>query len=277
MVGSTRPSYLAVFRTFVRNSAVRDMTFRVNFILQCITSLIWMGILLIFYMMIFTYTDEIGRDSGWGQYQFFIFLATTMFVNSLMQAFVMRNAEQFSELIRTGNLDFVLLKPIDTQFLVSFQRVEWSALTNFAFGAALLVYSLLKLGYVPSVLEIVLYPLYILCGVAIMYSLIICLAATSVWMGRNQSLYNFWFYITTFSRYPMEIYEGPVGNPLKLVFTFAIPILIAINVPARLMAWPLAAQQWSLAGFALLAVVGCQLTARFVFTRSLLSYRSASS
>ena len=40
-----------------------------------------------------------------------------MFVNSIVQTFFMPNAEEFSELIRTGGLDFALLKPIDTQFL----------------------------------------------------------------------------------------------------------------------------------------------------------------
>ena len=34
----------------------------------------------------------------------------------MVQAFFMPNAEEFSELIRTGDLDFALLKPIDTQF-----------------------------------------------------------------------------------------------------------------------------------------------------------------
>ena len=48
-----------------------------------------------------------------------MFLATTLFINSLVQAFFMPNAEEFSELIRTGELDFALLKPIDTQFLIS--------------------------------------------------------------------------------------------------------------------------------------------------------------
>ena len=45
-----------------------------------------------------------------------------------------------------------------------------------------------------------------------MYSLMICLSATSIWLGRNQSLYNFWFYITNFSRYPMEIYNRGWGQ-----------------------------------------------------------------
>ena len=53
--------------------------------------------------------------------------------------------------------------------------------------------------------------LYLLCGVTILYSLMISLASTSIWLGRNQTLYNFWFYITNFSRYPMEIYNRGWG------------------------------------------------------------------
>ena len=51
-----------------------------------------------------------------------------------------------------------------------------------------------------------------------MYSLMISLSATSIWLGRNQTLYNFWFYITNFSRYPMEIYSGTFGDPLRKAF-----------------------------------------------------------
>ena len=54
-------------------------------------------------------------------------------------------------------------------------------------------------------------------GTLILYSVMIGLAATSIWLGRNQSLYDFWFYITNFSRYPMEIYEGAFGSPLRFV------------------------------------------------------------
>jgi ABC-2 type transport system permease protein len=113
--------------------------------------------------------------------------------------------------------------------------------------------------------------------VLILYSVMITLAATSIWLGRNQSLYDFWFYITTFSRYPMEIYEGTWGTPLRQLFTFVIPILVVINVPARFMAKPLSTEFAWLAGFALLATILSLLGSRWVFTRALWSYRSASS
>jgi ABC-2 type transport system permease protein len=269
--------YLRVFATFARNSLVRDMTFRANFIIESISSLSWMLMNLGFYLLVFQYTSEIGAGTGWGKYPFFIFLATTMFINSVVQAFFMPNAEEFSELIRTGGLDFALLKPIDTQFLISLQKVDWSSLSNFIFAAGLLAYSLAQLDYSPTLLQVVLYPLYLACGVAILYSLMITLAATSVWLGRNQNLYDFWFYITNFSRYPKEIYEGRIGTPLQWIFTFVVPVLIVVNVPARLMAQPLSAQEWPLAGYALLAAVGSMAASRWLFRRALLSYRSASS
>ncbi len=275
-----RPAYGRVFATFARNSLVRDMTFRADFIIQCISSLSWVIMNLGFYVLIF---NEIGANSelasgtGWRQFEFFVFLSTGLFINSLVQTFFMPNAQEFSELIRTGNLDFALLKPIDTQFLISLHKVSWSSLANFLFAGCLLAYSLWKLEYQPSWTDYVLYPFYVLCGVSILYSLMIALSATSIWFGRNQTLYDFWFYITNFSRYPMEIYRGTLGSPLRWFFTFIIPILVVVNVPARLLAKPLQPGEWHLTLFALVATVGSLMISRRIFQRALGSYRSASS
>lgn len=279
-------SYARVFLTFARNSLIRDMTFRVNFLIECVSSMSWTAMNFGFYLLIYQYTSQIGKNTGWGQYEFFVFLATTWLVNGVVQAFFMPNAEEFSELIRTGELDFALLKPIDTQFLISFQRVDWSSLANFALALLLLGYSLWRLMTRPedalavSPVMAVLYPFYLACGAAILYSLMITLAATSIWLGRNQSLYDFWFYITNFSRYPREIYAGAWGAPLRVVFTYIIPVLVVVNVPARLLAKPLdprAAWEWPLAGFAVVATVCSLLASRWIFNRALRSYRSASS
>ncbi len=285
-VKSKHPNYLRVFAMFAKNSLVRDMLFRTNFFIESISGLSWAIMNVGLYWIIFEHTTSIGRETGWGKYEFFVFMGTTWIINSIMQTFFMPNSEEFSELIRTGGLDFAMLKPIDTQFLISLRKVNWSGLSNFLFGALLLTISLsylLERQENPWRLEptiFVLYPFYIMCGVAILYSLMICLAATSVWLGRNQTLYDFWFYITNFSRYPMEIYMRGWGLPLWLIFTFIIPVLVVVNVPARLLAQPLdprASWEWPLAAFTLLATAASLLVSRWVFRRALLSYRSASS
>ncbi len=271
---AVHPSYWRVFLTFARNSLVRDMTFRSNFLIECVTSLSWMAMNLGYFLLIYQFTSAIA---DWTRYEYFIFLATTLFINSIVQALFMPNCEEFSELIRTGGLDFALLKPIDTQFLISLNKINWSSLANFVFAAVLLGYSVWNLPVMPGVVQFLLYPFYVACGVAILYSLMIALAATSVWLGRNQTLYDFWFYITNFSRYPMEIYRGTVGSPLQWVFTFIIPVLVVVNVPARLMAKPLSGQNWPLAAFGLVAAAGSLWASRWVFKRAMKSYRSASS
>lgn len=272
---SKHPSYLSVALTFARNSLIRDMTFRANFIIEAISSMGWMLMNLGFYIVIYNQTSTI---EGWNKYEFFVFIATTMFVNSLVQAFFMENAEELSELVRTGGLDFALLKPIDTQFLVSLRKMNWSSLGNFCLAMVLMAYAVPRIdGLHLTVWQVALYPLYIVLGVLILYCVMITLAATSIWLGRNQSLYDFWFYITNFSRYPMEIYSGTWGTPLRQLFTFIVPILVVINVPAHLIAKPLTREFAALAVFAVFATIFCLVFSRWVFQRALLSYRSASS
>ncbi|KKL23703.1 hypothetical protein LCGC14_2422740 [marine sediment metagenome] len=277
---SERPWYFRVLLTFLRNSLVRDMTFRANFIIDTISTMSWVFMNLGFYVLLFQYTDEIGRGTGWGKYQFFLFLATTLLITSLVRGLFLGNAVEFSEQIRTGMLDFALLKPIDTQFLISLGRIEWSAIGPLSCGVVLIGYSLMRVDFVPGPVQVVLYLFYVGCGVVIYYSLMIAMAATSVWLGRNKTLLDFWFYITNFSRYPMEIYQGSFGRPLRQVFTFMIPVLIAVNVPARLLVRPIDPQgtdDWLLLPFTVAATVISLVASRWVFNRSLLSYRSASS
>jgi viologen exporter family transport system permease protein len=281
-----RASYLGVFLTFARNSLVRNMMFRANFLIESVTSVTWMLMNLGFYLLIFQYTSSLGENTGWHKWEFFAFLATTLLVNSLVQTFFMPNCEDISDLIRTGGLDFALLKPIDTQFLISLEKVDWSSLSNFLAGLVLLsvsVFHLTTRSENPlhlSPLTVALYAFYVLCGVAILYSLMIGLSATSIWLGQNSSLYDFWFYITNFSRYPMEIYSGRFGTPLRMVCTFVIPVLIVVNVPAQIIARPIDPQEhtvWPLAAFAIVATAASLAISRWIFTAALRSYRSASS
>ncbi len=282
-------TYLKVFLTFARNSLVRDLSFRTNFLLQCITSISWTLMNWAFFKIIFLQASSIGKGTGWNESEFFIFLGTVWIINSVVQTFFMPNAEEFSELIRTGNLDFALLKPIDTQFLISFPRLNWPSLSNFVVGiliVAVYAANLMRHSENPLVIApwtVLAYVVFIACGIVIMYSLMISLESTSVWLGRNQNLYMIWFYLTNFYRYPMEIYQrGMIGWGLWGFFTFVIPILVVANVPARTLAQPLRAEggvwweKWLIV--LLIAAAGLSLlVSRVVFRWALGSYRSASS
>ncbi len=281
-------TYLNIFLTFLRNSLVRDMSFRADFVLQCLSSTAWAVMNFALFKLIYQFTDSIGRGTGWQQSEFFVFLGTVWIVNALIQTFFMGNFDEFSEQIRTGSLDFALLKPVDTQFLISFPRANWSQIPSALLGVTVVVWYTCELVNEPGS-QVVLhwfsvpaYLLFLACGITIMYSVMIAMASTSIWLGRNQNLYDFWFYVTNFYRYPMEIYQrGKIGWTLWGAFTFVIPILVVSNVPARVLAQPLGNPwkwwEWGLAGFAVFAAVMGLLISRQIFQWALGSYRSASS
>ena len=66
----------------------------------------------------------------------------------------------------------------------------------------------------------------------------------------------------------MEIYHGPLGTPLRLAFTYIVPVLVVVNVPARLLAKPLQPEAWPLAIFALVATAASLLVSRWLFSRA---------
>ena len=186
-MSTVHPSYIKVLLTFARNSLVRDMSFRMNFILQCFATMSWAAMNFGLFKIIYQFTGSIGRGTGWHEDEFFIFLGTIWIINCIIQTFFMANAEEFSEMIRTGGLDFALLKPIDTQFLISFPRINWAQLPNGILGALLIIVSLRNLAaegvreaplYI-SAWNIFPFAFYVLCGAAVMYSVMIVLASVS--------------------------------------------------------------------------------------------------
>src|SRR5262245_1171872 len=269
-----RPHYGRVLRTFFRNSIVREMAFRGNFLIEVVTNAFWFGAQLVFFTLIFGNVKEMN---GWSRDQFFAFMATGMIINTLIEAFFMPNCANFSELIRTGNLDFALLKPIDTQFLISFEKLDFGALCHLLLPVALLGYALVDLGRPLGAVDVAMYLGLVAVGIAFFYSLMIVLASTSIWLGRNQGLYEFWFYITIFARYPRNIYGGSrIGDLLRIAFSYVLPILLVITVPAEVVVGKVLTPSWITVVTIAAAGLGL-LVSRRVFHLALRSYRSASS
>ena len=137
---------------------------------------------LAFYLLIFSFTPEIGRGSGWSREPFFAFVATGLIINAIVQTLFMPSASELTEMVRTGGLDSVLVRPLDAQFLLSMHRFDFSSMANGLVGLGLLIWAVLRFSVAPPLIAWLLYPLLIVCGVAILYGLIIMLAAATILM-----------------------------------------------------------------------------------------------
>ncbi len=267
-----------VLFTFLRNGVIRETMFQANFLIQIVTRSFWFFAQIALFRIIYARVPDIN---GWSEDQYFAFMATGMLVNGIVETFFMPNCANLSEQIRTGRLDFALLKPIDSQFLVSLERVNLAMLSQILLAMALLILSLWRIGEPVSLLQITMYLVFVVAGVAFFYSLMIVTACSSILLGRNQGLYDFWFYITVFARYPRSIYDGrdesrtEGGEVLQFAFSWVLPILLVITVPARTILGTLEETHWAV--IAVLAAATGLLISRLVFHWSLKYYRSASS
>jgi ABC-2 type transport system permease protein len=263
--------YLRLLFVFARIGMVREMTFRGNFVIKVVVEALWLGFLLVFYRTIFANTSNVA---GWTESQYLFFLGCYFTLEGLMETLFLTNCNEFADLVRTGDLDFYLLKPIDEQFLVTCRYIEWSTIPNVLMGIAIMSIALVRMGWVFEPVRTLFFVVLFVCGIAITYSFLVLLTAASVWMMRNQSLYELWWLVTSLMRYPREIFRGPWFEWASWFLTFIVPILIIVNVPARGMVKVFDPR---LVAFMLFATVILLFASRRFFRFALQKYRSASS
>jgi ABC-2 type transport system permease protein len=220
--------YAEVYAIMLRNSLIREMAFKANFLLWMGVELLWFIGQIVFLEVIFGYVDRIG---DWTKWEVVLLVGTHQLIAQVFQAFFYSNLANLPELIRTGRLDFMLLQPIDTQFAVSTKQFGLDNLVNALIGVAFVVAALIKLGVAPSPAQVALYLAAIGMGVMIHYAVLFCLAATSFWIVRSQGLIYGYYGLFNLGRYPDVVFRGL----FKFVFSWVIPIIVVTNVPARLL------------------------------------------
>jgi ABC-2 type transport system permease protein len=264
--------YVRLLGDLARFTLNRELAFRGNFLVKVSVEVLWLGILVAFYRTVFARSTAVA---GWPEDQYFFFVGCFFALNGVIETFFLENCNDFTELVRTGDLDFLLLRPIDEQFLITCRRIDWGTAPNVVMGLAVMVISLVRMGWTFDPLRVGVFLVTFACGVAIAYSFMLLLTSFSVWMIRNQSLMEMWWLFSSLARYPKEIFRGVTwAEPIGFVFTFLLPILLVVNVPASAMVRVLD-PLWVI--FTLAATVASVWATRRFFQHALRSYRSASS
>jgi len=254
-----------------RYTLARELSLRGNFLVKVIVEVIWLGIILAFYATVFAKTQTIA---GWSENQYLFFVGGFFALGGLIETLFLENCNEFAELVRTGDLDFLLLKPVDEQFLISCRRVDWAVSMNIPMGMAVMLLALVRMHWEFDIVRVLVFIVTFGCGTAIAYSFMLMLTATSVWLVRNQSLMEMWWLFSSLARYPKEIFLGSRAEPIGFLFTFILPILLVSNVPADAMVRSL---NPGLIAYTIGATVVLLAVSRWFFRYALRSYRSASS
>jgi ABC-2 type transport system permease protein len=154
------------------------------------------------------------------------------FIQQVFQAFFLINCTNLSELVRLGKLDFLLLLPVNSRFVVSFRQVDLGAFVNAASAVAVMVYAARKMALAPGAAHIAGFLVLCAAGILIHYSLMFLLASISFWTVRAQGIVWGYYNLFQIARMPDEAF----GRGLfRGFFTFAVPMLLVSNVPVRLL------------------------------------------
>jgi ABC-2 type transport system permease protein len=261
--------YLRLYGALWRNSVIREMGFKTNFLLWIVVEALWFALQLSFILVIYQHTDHIA---DWTQWQVVLLIGASHFIQQWFQAFFLSNCTNLSELIRTGKLDFMLLLPVNTRFLVSLRQVDLGAFVNAASAVVVMVYAGMQLGLRPTALPIVGFGMLCVFSVLIHYSLMFLLATIAFWTVKAQGIVWGYYNLFNISRLPDSAFKH---GWFRSVFTFALPMLLVANVPVKLLLEKLSSpwEMLLLVGMSLLCFAASEALWRF----SLKRYTSASS
>jgi ABC-2 type transport system permease protein len=257
--------YLRVLGLFWRVAIAAELEYRVNFVLAILSSL---GGLVggLFGLFLFYRTDY--SFEGWSWAEALVVLGVFTILQGISATFLVPNLNKIVGHVQEGTLDFVLLKPISSQFWLSANTVSPWGLPDLVFGAIIVWYAGAQLGLSPVDYLAMLPPLAL--GVVSLYSLWFILGATSIWFVKIYNVTEVLRSLLEAGRFPIEGYPAAY----RVFFTFIIPVAFLTTVPAQNMLGR-SEPTWLL-GSAILAVILFQFS-RWFWQFALRFYTSASS
>ena len=257
--------YFDVLKLLWSAAIAAELEYRINFILAALTSL---GNLSgsIFGLFLFYRTGYTFQ--GWRWEEALIVLGIFTLLQGFSSTFLAPNLNRIVDHVQKGTLDFVLLKPISSQFWLSTHTLSPWGLPDLIFGVILISYAGGRLGITLTNYLISAIPLVF--GLGSLYSLWFMLGATSIWFVKIYNVTEVLRGLLEAGRYPMVAY--PIAY--RFFFTFIVPVAFLTTVPAEAMLGRV--QIGWIVGAGLLAL-GLLIVTRFFWSFALRFYTSASS
>ncbi|GAB4229453.1 MAG: ABC transporter permease [Stanieria sp.] len=218
--------YWRVLWLFWTTSIATELEYRLNFAIATFTSIANL-VGSIFGLFLFYRTGYTFQ--GWSWQEALIVLGLFTLLQGFSNTFLVPNLNRIVEQIEQGTLDFVLLKPISSQFWLSTRMVSPWGFPDLCFGIILIVYAGIQLNLNWQDYLISLIPVFF--GVIILYSLWFILGATSIWFVKIYNVTEVLRGLLEAGRYPMVAYPAIY----RVFFTFIVPVAFLTTVPAEAM------------------------------------------
>src|SRR5689334_17465451 len=218
--------FLRLVQVFLKINIQMSLAYRADMVVNVLLNLMWLGWELLSLSIIFSNTATLG---GWGPAELIALLGVFRLVNTLMAGLLWPNTEKFNSSVRDGSLDYTLLQPVNSQFLVSFARITIWRSWDLVLAAILIVVGINMSSDIITFTNVLQFLVLTISGAVVIYSLWIVLISLTFWFTKFDNNVTILQALLDSGRYPSTIYPGW----LQVIVTFIIPIAVATTVPLQ--------------------------------------------
>jgi ABC-2 type transport system permease protein len=218
--------YWKLLTTLFKVNIQMLLAYRADTVVNILLNLMWLGWELLGLSIIFNNTETLG---GWGPGELIALLGVFRLVNTMMAALIWPNTERFNQSVRDGSLDYTLLQPVNSMFLVTFSRITVWRIWDLVLAFILIVVGVGMSGETATAANVLNFVLLTVSGTIVIYSLWIVLIAFTFWFTKFDNNVTILQALLDAGRYPVTVY--PVW--LRIIVTYLIPIAVATTVPLQ--------------------------------------------
>jgi len=217
---------LNLLKAFFKVNLQMALAYRVDTLVNILLEVFTLGWELLALNIIFSNTPMLG---GWNLGELVTLLGVFHLVNALMNILIWPNTEKFNRAVRDGTLDYTLLQPAGSMFLVTFSSMVIWRVWDLALGLVLMVVGVNLSGVQAGPLQLASFLLLAVTGSLILYSLWIVMIAATFWFTKFDNNVTILQALLDTGRYPSSVY--PLW--LRTIITFIVPIAVATTVPVQ--------------------------------------------
>ena len=258
--------YLSLAGLYFKISVLNELQYRANFWVQVFQSALSLLVALGGLAIVYSHTDNLN---GWSVSELLAIVGVYFLIGGIIRTLIQPSMQTLMADIRTGSLDYAIIKPIPTQFLISVRRVEIWKITDFFIGSVLLMIGLRQLNVQVGTTDLLNFFLLLTCGGLIVYSFWLMLATITFWFIKIDNILVIFETMYEAGRWPVRIYPGW----LEVILTFLVPVAFAVTVPVEAITGRLSSETTLLA---LALTVGLLFVSHAFWRRGIRAYSGAS-
>jgi ABC-2 type transport system permease protein len=211
----------------MKNAILRDLAYRFNFLSAVVASVSWVNFTLI---LILVLGNKTGGFGGWNEMQMLLLTGFWMINNGMAYFLFYSSLKSVDADVNRGTLDYVLYRPLDSQFFLAFRRIILNSFVGVIEGIIIVVYAASQLNLEVTALMVLEVIIILIASIIIYYSLWFMSATLSIHFIMIENIFQTVPDIVELSKFPPRAYPATVSQ----IFTSFIPILIMTAFPARL-------------------------------------------